>query len=160
MFRIFAWFKRKKKVTALAAPGPDVVIIREPSTDQGTFGVLRAADGFQCVSLELPDRDNQTNISRIPAGRYTCTPYASRRFGRVYLVEGVQGRAYILFHTGNLAGDVAKGFRTNSHGCILLGKFKGKLSGQSAVMVSRPVVRSFLNVVGDKDFILEIKEVA
>jgi len=152
---LWPWHRKKP----LPLPPVDVVISRGPSTDQGTFGVLIGPNGFSCKTCELPDHDNQPNISRIPAGRYECTPYRSARFGNVYLVKNVKGRSWILNHSGNLAGDKAKGYRTHSLGCILLGKYFGKLNGQRAAMCSRPVVRAFRNLMGDKPFVLEIKEV-
>ena len=156
---MFAWFRKRKIVTPIIKPA-DVIIERGPSTDQGTFGNLSAPNGFTCKVAELPDRDNKTNISRIPAGRYKVVPYTSKRFGKVYLIVDVKARTYILTHSGNLAGDVSKGFRTHSHGCILLGKYFGVLNGQRAVMCSRPIVRSFSNLMGDKPFTLEIREAA
>lgn len=143
-----------------AAKPIDVTIERGPSTDQGTFGVLSGPKGFSCKVCELPDRGNKTNISRILDGVYKVVPYNSNRFGKVYLIENVSGRSYILTHSGNLAGDISKGFRTHSHGCILLGKYFGVLNGQRAVMCSRPVVRSFDNLMERQPFTIEIKEAA
>lgn len=163
---MFKWFskyipKRRDDYITRIEPLCDVTIIRENKTnrpDEGTYGLLQTASGFVCHTMELPDRNNQSNISRIPAGRYSCVIYYSRKFGKVYLLESVKGRSYILTHTGNVAGDKHKGFKTNSFGCILLGKYRGKLQGQKAVMVSRPTLRSFMNEMGDKPFTLEIKE--
>jgi len=155
---MFDWF-RKEKAHTIPLKLPDVVICRGDSTEQGTFGVLRAKGNFSCKVCELPDRGNEKNYSRIPAGSYNCRPYHSERFGSVYIVEEVKGRSYILAHSGNLAGDSKRGLRTHSAGCILLGKYFGKLNGQKAVLCSRPVVRSFVNLMGGKPFIFEIKEV-
>lgn len=153
------WFKRtpKKTPTPTTQP-PDVVIVRGPSSVEGTFGELRGR-GFSCKTVELPDRGNAPNLSCVLVGTYDCRPYKSNRFGQVYLVDGVKGRSYILTHSGNLAGDKLRGLRTHSAGCILLGKYFGSLHGQKAVMCSRPAVRQFKQVMGDKPFTLEIKEV-
>lgn len=152
------WFSRApKKLLLPPAQLPDVVIVRGPSSVEGTFGELRGV-GFSCKTCELPDRGNAPNLSCIPLGRYRCVPYKSKRFGDVFLVEGVEGRSYILTHAGNLAGDKVRGLRTHSAGCILLGKYFGRLHGQKAVMCSRPVVRHLKQVMGSKPFILEIKE--
>lgn len=156
---MFSWF-RKKKVVKPPIPAANVIIVRGPSTDQGTFGILLGPKGFTCKVIELPDRDNKSNISRIPAGRYTAKPYKSKRYKNVFHITDVKGRSYILTHSGNLAGDVKKGFRTHSAGCILLGKYFGTLGGQRAVMCSRPVVRSFWNLMNGKEFEIEIKEAA
>lgn len=158
---MFSWPWKRKRIVAKPSVKPaDVIIIRGQSTDQGTFGSLIGPNGFTCKVCELPDRDNKTNISRIPVGRYGVAPYNSKRFRNVYQIKNVAGRTYILTHSGNLAGDVSRGFRTHSHGCILLGKYFGVLNGQRAVMCSRSVLRSFVNLMKERPFTLEIKEAA
>lgn len=62
----------------------------------------------------------------------------------------------VLFHAGNLAGDVELGYKSHVEGCILLGKYFGKIDGQEAVLVSRPTAREFMEHMGGKDFELEI----
>lgn len=94
-------------------------------------------------SLELPWRDNARNISCIPAGTYRCTWHKSPRFGWTYWVRNVPDRSGILFHAGNWAGDTSHGYRTHSWGCILLGRRRGMLKGQQAVLASRLAVRDF-----------------
>ena len=74
-----------------------------------------------CHSIELPDRNNERNYSRIPAGKYRCVWHRSPRFGWVYLVTDVQGRSHILTHSANWAGDSRKGYRCDLNGCIALG---------------------------------------
>lgn len=135
-----------------------VYLMRLRSDDQGTLGSLLAPNGFTCLCMELPDRDNRQNISRIPAGEYRCTWHHSPRFGWVYWVRNVPGRSAVLIHPGNLAGDVAKGFKTHSHGCLLLGKYVGKLGRQRAVLVSRPTLREFSSAMDKRDFTLKIME--
>lgn len=152
------WFRRRPKQQPNPPEKlPDVVIVRGPSTVEGTFGELRT-HGFGCKTCELPDRGNTPNLSSISPGRYRCAPYKSKRFGAVFLIEEVEGRSWILTHSGNLAGDKLRGLRTHSAGCILLGRYFGRLHGQKAVMCSRPVVRQFKRIMGNKPFILEIKE--
>ncbi len=103
----------------------------------GTFGVLLEHDRPFCVTLEDPDNDNQRNISCIPAGKYRCSPYPSQKFGNTFVVEGVRGRAGILFHAGNT--------HLNTHGCILLGERFGTMSdGTPAILDSVSAVKRFL----------------
>lgn len=157
---MISWFwRRKKKRVAPPLRLPDVVIVRGPSTDHGTFGFLNARGLFKCVTCEPPDYGNEPNYSRIPPGIYVCTPYSSARFPKAFLVTGVDGRSYILTHSGNLGGDRKKGFRSHTLGCIILGKYFGKLSGQKAVMCSKLTVRKFIDFMGYKEFVLEIREV-
>lgn len=114
-----------------------VTLKRITSGLQGTFGVLLVGGLPFCVTLEDPDNDNQRNISCIPAGKYRCSPYPSQKFGNTFVVEGVRGRAGILFHAGNT--------HLNTHGCILLGERFGTMSdGTPAILDSVSAVKRFL----------------
>lgn len=135
-----------------------VGLIRLAHSDQGTRGVLVLPDGVLCNTLELPWRDNRPSLSCIPRGEYDVQLYASPRFGKAYQVQHVPGRSYILFHAGNLAGDVERGFRTHSEGCILLGKHFGTLAGQQAVLASRPAVREFMERLDGQPFRLLVED--
>ncbi len=92
-------------------------LLRLKQDDTQTLGRFFAFDGiykvFECVTLELPDRENKTSISRIPAGKYICKRRYSKKYGQHYIVTDVEGRSYILMHFGN--------YYTNTRGCILMG---------------------------------------
>lgn len=135
----------------------DVYLFRTKRHDQGTEGQL-FTDGFNCYTLELPWRDNQRSISCIPAAAYDCIIRRSPRFGLTYWVLKVPERTYILIHSGNWAGDVAKGFNTHVNGCILLGKKMGYLQNQRAILNSRITIRRFMNHMENKTFKLNIME--
>lgn len=135
-----------------------VGLIRIAHSDQGTKGVIILPEGVFCNTLELPWRDNQTSISCIPCGEYDVAIRKSPRFGSVYHVKNVPGRSYILFHAANLAGDTAKGYKTQVEGCIAMGKYFGQLGGQLAVVVSRPTVRSFIERMGSRPFRLIVED--
>lgn len=135
----------------------EALLIRKQQGFQGTFGFLKVP-GFSCFTGELPWRDNRTNISCIPAGTYKCRWRRSPRFGWVFQVMAVPGRSHVLLHSGNLCGDRAKGQRTHTHGCILLGKFPGTLGKQKAVLCSRPTVRALAKNMNYKPFKLIIEE--
>ena len=77
-----------------------------------TLGRL-SIDGFQCFTLELPDLDNQRNISCIPAGTYKARKYQSPSKGLCFLLEDVPNRTYIEIHAGNYTRQI--------QGCILVG---------------------------------------
>jgi hypothetical protein len=134
---------------------PRVLILRDPSTEEGTPGVL-VSESFGCHTLELPWLDNARKRSCIPAGVYRCAVVQSPRFGRVYGVQNVPGRTHILIHAGNWAGQIPQR-RTHVQGCILLGERMGSLSGQRAVLLSRPAVRRFMAAMQGRPFELEVK---
>ena len=104
-------------------------LIRLRRSDHGSGGILIFRN-FHCYSLELPWKHNQRNISCIPAGTYTVNIRQSPKYGRIYWILEVPDRSYILIHSGNWAGDVSRGLKTHTNGCILLGEYTGILQGQ------------------------------
>ena len=136
---------------------PIVNLFRLERGDQGTHGLF-VIGSFNCHSLELPWRDNQKNISCIPAGTYDTEIRISPTFGKVYWVKGVPNRSYILIHSGNWAGDVSKGYKTHVNGCLLLGQKFGTLLGQLAVLNSRIIVNRFMDYMQYEPFTLVIHE--
>lgn len=136
----------------------EAVLQREPGSQQGTPGTLRMGGRFIAFTLELPWRDNQTNVSCIPAGSYFCRPYRSRKFGDVWLLEHVDGRSAILTHRGNWAGAADLGYRTDSWGCILLGLGRGAIAGQRAVLRSRPAMNKMRRFLGRQPFWMEVRD--
>ena len=136
-------------------------LIRVESSDHGTLGVLssRGLPG-PVHTIEPPWRDNRRNLSCIPPGTYRVVPHRSPRFGRCLLVTDVPGRSHVLFHAGNVGGDIKRGFHTHTHGCILPGTRAGKLSVkgrmQRAVLASRPAFRQLMVWADSQPFILEI----
>jgi hypothetical protein len=135
----------------------EVQLFRLKRGDQGTMGILMAP-GFSCYTLELPWRDNQRNISCIPEGEYDVRIRISPKYGQVYHVKKVPNRSYILIHSGNWAGDTSKGYRTHVNGCILLGKSRGTLAGQLAVLNSRITVKKFMKIMDNRPFTLKIHD--
>ncbi|UOF78950.1 hypothetical protein [Microviridae sp.] len=87
---------------------------RVSSSLEGTFGVLLFGDMPICLTLELPWKDNEKNVSCIPDGKYTVARYISPRHGSCLKLFGVPGRSDILFHVGNTIND--------TEGCILVGQ--------------------------------------
>jgi hypothetical protein len=134
-----------------------VYLFRTRCSDQGTEGIV-IYNGKYCYSLELPWRDNKQNMSCVPKGEYDAQIRISPRFGRVYWVLEVEGRSYILIHSGNWAGATDLGYKTHTSGCILLGKYRGELQGQRAVLASRPALRQFIDTMQNKPFKLIIIE--
>lgn len=80
--------------------------------DDCTVGILNYY-GFRCCTLELPDLDNERNISCIPPGRYRCSKIESPSLGECVEIEDVQGRTFIRIHAGNYTSQIK--------GCILVG---------------------------------------
>ena len=68
---------------------------------------------FDCRILELPDRDNAFQRSRINAETYWVEVRKSKKYGWHFHVKDVEGRTMILIHAGN--------YYTDTLGCQLPG---------------------------------------
>jgi hypothetical protein len=106
------------------------------------------------LTLEPPWRDNEKNISCIPAGLYNCEFNISPKFGPTYEVMGVPNRSHILFHKGN--------FTHNTKGCILVGEqFEKTKTSEASLLASAKGFGEFMHLnagpVGEyKSFVLTI----
>lgn len=140
-----------------------VILQRTHTGDTGTFGTLYIDGYFFGYTGELPmtggnpDIPNERCKDCIPAGTYTVVPRRSAKFGSTYEVTGVPNRSAILIHTGNTCGNVAKGYKSDVEGCILLGNSRGKLYGQDAVLQSGVAMRKFRELMGNQPFTLVVK---
>lgn len=105
-----------------------VYLTRYYRSDVQCRGILEVIeDGetvYECKTLELPWKDNENNVSCIPPGPgaaeaavYDLRHRAASESGTFdyphFIVEGVDGRSYILIHAGNLFSQIL--------GCILVG---------------------------------------
>lgn len=137
---------------------PTVFLKRIQTSDEGTVGVLFIISPyFRSFCLELPLRDNKSNLSCIlPPSKFIVKWLKSPKFGMCYHVQGVPGRGDILLHPGNFAGDSTLKYKTHSHGCILPCRKIGKMTGQLAGLSSSPALQEFVRVLNKQTFILEI----
>lgn len=133
---------------------------RGPSTEHGTIGLFTLHQGPTLCTMELPWRENAAEVSCIPPGEYVVEPYLSPTFGRCYHVTDVQDRTWILFHSGNVAGNRDLGYHTHSLGCILPGLRSGWLTvkgrRQRAVLASRTGCRHLDKWAGRRPFRLRV----
>ena len=97
------------------------VVISRTYTTNETLGVLFVLEGskklFEGVSIELPDKGNQHNISCILEGIYDVIKYDSPKKGKIFLLLNVPGRSAVEMHIGNYAA----GKKIDTQGCILPG---------------------------------------
>lgn len=116
--------------------------------DKEGFEILKVA------TLELPDRDNQTSISRIPAGKYKVVKRWSKKYKNHFHVLDVEGRTWILVHAGN--------YYTHTRGCILVGnnhKYDINRDGVRDVTISVRTLNKMLSIAPD-EFELIINDAA
>ena len=152
--------KASTKATGMpikAGQSLELILQREPSTDDGTFGVLRLPDGSSFLSLELPWRNNKMASSCIPPGSYKTSKRQTSRHGYAYEVKNVPGRSGILIHAGTTAGDPSLGKKADSQGCILLGLGRNtRKSGQKGITESKAAMTAFYEKMQDMPFTLTV----
>lgn len=94
-------------------------LVRDIKTKDQTQGQLFVLDGnlnvvFQCFTLELPWKNNKSNVSCIPDGEYNVKKRHSEKYGWHFHILDVPGRSYILIHEANYVSEL--------EGCIAVGK--------------------------------------
>lgn len=96
------------------APVRNALILRAASTPEGTFGTWKSDSGFQCVSLEKPWLDNETDKSCVPLGKYFCLwQPSSKHQCNLYHLQNVPDRTAVEIHSANMASQL--------QGCIAPG---------------------------------------
>lgn len=129
-------------------------IIRFLENEEQTIGKFIVFDDFdyevaQGYVLELPDRNNQTSISRINEGEYDCVKRYSEKYGDHFHVLNVLDRSYILIHVGN--------YYTNTRGCILPGDSISDINGDGLKdVLNSGDTMDMLNEILPDEFILNI----
>lgn len=124
-------------------------LVHEDKQTLGRFHLFNELNEvFSCAVLELPDRDNQTSISRICAGLYTAKRRWSKKYGWHYILENVQDRSYILIHFGN--------YYTDTQGCLLFGNAFTDINGDGYrdVTSSKKTMKRLLEVAPEEFTIL------
>ena len=124
-----------------------IQVVRDVSwkDGSGTPGTIITESGLVvCRVLELPWRNNEPSMSRIPDGEYPLSRWRSAKYHgdrEAIHVGDVPGRSYILMHGGNLAGNTRLDWKTHSLGCLLPCTRFGTLGKQKAGLVSLPALR-------------------
>ena len=102
---------------------------------------------FECFTLELPDKDNQKNISCIPEGVYTAKKRLSPSKGEVVVeYKNVPNRTYIQIHKGNHTRQLL--------GCQAVGDSIAFVDGDSILDVtnSGPTFDTLMALLPEDDF--------
>ena len=103
-----------------------------------TLGRLIRDDGtVQCVTLELPWRDNAHGVSCIPAGIYKAFRFNSPHIGyELFQLANVPDRVGIDIHIGN--------FPKDTEGCVLVGTTVG--ADNASIEGSRTAFAGFMQL--------------
>jgi hypothetical protein len=75
----------------------------------GTNGDLLLNGDKICSTIELPWKENETQVSCIPEGKYELKKRYTRRLGGHFIVMNVPNRSLILMHAANDALKELKG---------------------------------------------------
>jgi hypothetical protein len=128
-------------------------LVRVSRNSEATYGVLIQGYTPFAVTLEDPWRENEREVSCIPAGTYQCVRVQSHKFGDTFEVKDVPGRSHILFHAGNTTEDTM--------GCILVGRrFNDSITAKPSILDSKLGFTDFLKITSMAlEFPLEIVEV-
>lgn len=123
----------------------ELLLEREPSDEQRTFGSLAVDGQFLCHTLEDVVRESKIHgRTAIPAGRYRITLEYSPRFGAdTITVNDVPGFSGVRVHAGNTESD--------TEGCPLVGKVRAErsiLRSREALAELKPIVS---NAIGGGD---------
>jgi len=126
-----------------------VYLKRLNRTATATYGILEVHDGpltlFKCVTLELPWRDNQRNISCVPEGGYPMDFEYSAKFDRMlWELKEVPGRSECKIHPANYVEQL--------NGCIALGGEVKDINGNGIadITASRATVNRLHKVLKDE----------
>lgn len=90
-----------------------MIVVQTISLDDSTVGVMTYGSSFRCVTLELPNKDNNSNVSCIPRGTYVCEKWTSPSKGECLRILDVPNRTDVLVHAGNYTSQIL--------GCCLVG---------------------------------------
>ena len=138
-----------------------VYLTRRRSNKEGTFGELRFTlndTAYIFHTAELPWYDNKKGKSCVPTGEYQLVSHNGTRFQNVWLLKNVPGREAVLIHWGNWAGDTEQGLKSDSDGCILVGKDLALLSGQKAVTDSKAAIDELRQLWAGQDITLVVQD--
>lgn len=75
----------------------------------GTNGDLLLNGDKICSSIELPWKENKSQVSCIPEGKYELRKRYTPRFGKHFILTNVPNRSFILLHAANDALKEIKG---------------------------------------------------
>ena len=123
----------------------NLLLIRDTFSDNSTLGELFLNGERMCDTLENPWKDNQRNISCIPAGEYSVRLRYPRESGtRDYLhllIQDVPNRSYCLVHIGN--------FVHQTRGCVLVGLGSQQDTVNNSRLAMDLLMKEILNLGGE-----------
>ena len=117
------------------------VTINRTYQKDSTLGLLTYGH-FRAHTLELPDLDNQEDISCIPAGLYSCRKHQSPANGHCIEIINVKDRTHVQLHKAN--------YLSNILGCIAIGNSsRFRDNGEPWVTNSKDTLTALMELLPD-----------
>jgi len=85
-----------------------------PENISATYGIFLQDYTPFAVTIELPYKNNQNDISCFDEGEYICERYSSEKYKNVWQITNVKNRTFILIHWANYLKDIK--------GCVGVGE--------------------------------------
>lgn len=136
-----------------------LTLLREKPQDERTMGVLLHGQLVLCQTMEPGEKD--VAAPRVAPGWYRCEPHGwgpeAVRFRQTWALVGHDvshwpepgiARSAVLLHAGNTDEQTL--------GCILVGKRRGAINGEAAVLDSRAAMDELRDLIGNNPFGLTI----
>lgn len=125
-----------------------LTLIRVEESSECTRGVLLFDGVIRFVTLEPPWRNNERNVSRIPAGCYVCVRDNTGKIQPTFEISNVPGRSEIEFHGGvNVR---------HTQGCVLLGFVYSMVAPMITPGAPKPLIRFMELLKGVEQFPIRI----
>ena len=128
-----------------------ITLQRIKENDKQTIGELFVNDKKFYI-LELPWKDNQFQVSRIPAGIYKVVRRWSRTYKYHFHILDVPNRDMILIHIGN--------YNFDTKGCLIPGMFLTDINKDGYIDVADSgKAMTYLRAILPDKFEIEIRDI-
>lgn len=130
---------------------PEAQLSRSFDWGNETVGLL-SYKNYSWNTLELGWKNNKSNVSSIPSGRYLCKWTFSPKFLKyTYEITGVPNRSGIRIHSANLYSQLL--------GCVALGHGYDDINSDKLpdILNSKKAIEEFNSVMNKQSFYLTVK---
>ena len=125
-----------------------ITLTRIRSEDNHTVGILEAV-GEKFYTLEKPWKENEQNVSCVPAGFYEFGPFDGNKYKKVWEIKDVPDRSFILLHAGNIV--------EHTQGCVLVGLGLHTDTKGTSVVESKAAIERLRELMFNESGVIEIK---
>jgi hypothetical protein len=127
---------------------------------KGNLLINKEGASYQCKTLELPWKENKSQISCIPEGTYPVKIRYSKKYGTHLHITDVPNRDLILIHWANYVGsNNPKSGHPDLLGCVGVGERYGDITkdGIDELLNSKNIFDKMMNFIKDELGEMEIE---